>query len=890
MRHRYEAFVGLLLCLSAHGEPWSTSVGFEPVKAFERIELANDSRPVSTTMTFPAIERKAGHRLVLRFQARCHSDAPSGCNPYLAIALNGEHLAAFTADGSPRLLNRRPFLDFELHGRMEQRPYWGTVQSMSMALLTFFGPGGDQLDTRNKSDREERYWYVVDVSDRVSYLETGLDAQILHDTPNTLAITNNLVTGLIGGAQLPLVVEDLTLGYLSSRDWKAKVSESLPPISPLAEPLTLPGESFEVRIGRSGAMHLVKGVDRYAIESSFSFPGDTIGRHALSPADKSWRPTVRVNEGAATIEARGAFYALRRTVRPDGPRLRITDSLTNVGDEPVGILIAHTLGAADVFSQCLLSGTNETAVKTVAENPSVFVKAGDSACALLAEDNVGRLQFAASALPSRVVARVSNFALDAGKTYGFEWTVYTFDGTADYWTFINQVREDWDVNFTIDGPWEFFHVQKQRYLLDNPERLRKYLERKNLKIVALSPWLEHDNLNWDTNDLTTRDEYRTLLRDAAKVFREVDPDIRLTGCMESFPILLTMEGSRQLESRLPYVRGSYYDRVPPAMLEGVETTVPLTDELRDCLTVDRDGRYIVLRVQRGPKKPPALISCLIAYPKVGNAKHEQVMDQARFITEEVGLDGIYIDCFSMAFGDPKFAYSYDRWDGTTVDIDSATGRITRKYLDAGLVGATSRGVLCRYLVDSGKVMVANSYAVCRETQSLPVFRFSESEYEFDPLALDEGETPPMFTRMTGGQLSSPIGLGYRPVRLRPRDKGNIARIINKSAIVYLRHGGVGYHYYTEIPESGAGSGEYGIFNHMFPITPLEINAGFIRGRERTITCVSGVYDWVHPAKPVVHLFDIDGRAVAHGITPTRRGVGWRIDIELRDWEQVAVIE
>ena len=45
------------------------------------------------------------------------------------------------------------------------------------------------------------------------------------------------------------------------------------------------------------------------------------------------------------------------------------------------------------------------------------------------------------------------------------------------------------------------------------------------------------------------------------------------------------------------------------------------------------------------------------------------MEQARFLCEEVGLDGFYIDEFSLFW-----VRSHDRWDGTTVDVNPRTGQ------------------------------------------------------------------------------------------------------------------------------------------------------------------------------------------------------------------------
>lgn len=102
--------------------------------------------------------------------------------------------------------------------------------------------------------------------------------------------------------------------------------------------------------------------------------------------------------------------------------------------------------------------------------------------------------------------------------------------------------------------------------------------------------------------------------------------------------------------------------------------------------------------------------------------------------------------------------------------------------------------------------------------------------------------------------------------------------------------GDGYHYGTEIPETGPGSGEYGALNHMYPITPVRLFEGGIEGEGRTITCVSGSYQWQGPRPPRIFLFDEVGREKKHEFKLERTAAGWKIDIELRDWVEIAVIE
>ena len=113
-------------------------------------------------------------------------------------------------------------------------------------------------------------------------------------------------------------------------------------------------------------------------------------------------------------------------------------------------------------------------------------------------------------------------------------------------------------------------------------------------------------------------------------------------------------------------------------------------------------------------------------------------------------------------------------------------------------------------------------------------------------------------------------------------------------ISYLRHGLLYYHYaYPDLPESGPGSGEYGPINHMFPLTPIELHEGWIKGKERIVAACSFETDWSKPSAPALILFDIHGRQVAADgrlRVSRRKGDLWHVKVSIDDWGEIAVIE
>ena len=112
----------------------------------------------------------------------------------------------------------------------------------------------------------------------------------------------------------------------------------------------------------------------------------------------------------------------------------------------------------------------------------------------------------------------------------------------------------------------------------------------------------------------------------------------------------------------------------------------------------------------------------------------------------------------------------------------------------------------------------------------------------------------------------------------------------KTVMAYLRYGVLYYHYCTELSAEGPGSGEYGPINHMFPITPVELHEGYIIGKERIITAVSGTFAWRNAQKPTVLVFDVTGMPTQADAKLTQKGGEWLVELKIEDWEQIAVVE
>ena len=492
----------------------------------------------------------------------------------------------------------------------------------------------------------------------------------------------------------------------------------------------------------------------------------------------------------------------------------------------------------------------------------------------------------AAAAANHVEFRLERVGLAPGKSITLEWALYPLSAGEDYWTFINRIREDWNVNFRPPGPADMLHLFRDRYwnAFRDDDALRTFLTRSDLKVVQLL-WLDFNHHNWRTGELVSRPEFKRIMRRAKTTAEAVDPNILIVGNTEAPYVSLPRPLCQELQAASQPDTLTSYSEFTPAQMEILNRSPQSWERWKDSVIWSADGRaqriYYTRHHADGTLMP---MFALTVYPVVGNGQHEFMMEQARFILEEVGLDGVYIDSYT------SHMYSYDAWDGTTVDIDPATGKIARRYTDCTVAGAESRRQLIEYILTAGKVCIINGHAVARETRSLGAIRFDEMFSQIDPLSIDDGEKPPLVGKLCYAHLSSPVGLGFRPDTLGDRGRANYARVIVKAAISYLRHGVLYHHYETLLPETGPGSGEYGPFNHMYPITPVRLGPGFVEGRERTVTCVSREFMLSGAREPRILLFDITGRPKAHAIAPVRTDDGWRVSVAIADWREIAVLE
>jgi len=428
--------------------------------AKESIVIPTQDKPAARRIQLSSFPKKEDAVLCLRFEAFLQHPTPGGWNPYLGVTLNGKKLGKYTTFGEYRLLKRGDFCRTTIGANKD----WWATRGGRPVLLTFFGPGGDVLDECVINQRDEGYWYILDVADAAHFIQVGADERIESQEPNTLTFVNTFARWIVPNAKhySPMVIRDIQIGYLP----KAVVAKTRPAAMLKFAAITAgPKRALggaELRVSPTGGMQLRVGEDDYFICSAFSFPGARIGYNTLMPhkADGQalWQPEVRTQaDGSIAVTARAEQYALSRVIKTEGAKAKVYDAITNTSAEPAAVVVNHTIAAAQPFTHgdYRVGGTDREAILGgLTQNPTLFVRQKNSSLGVLAEDNVLRRQLEVVRRGNSFSFATHHFGLKPGETYRLEWTLYP-SASRDYFHLINQIRRDWHVNFTIRGPFVF---------------------------------------------------------------------------------------------------------------------------------------------------------------------------------------------------------------------------------------------------------------------------------------------------------------------------------------------------------------------------------------------------------------------------------------------------
>jgi len=733
------------------------------------------------------------------------------------------------------------------------------------------------------------------------YINGRLDSEMVERIPQVLAVDkhkfrlggtgkNNFYAGTLSDLHFfdhALTAEEVMQIYRKENRFGASVetAEEFPAKGKIAAAI-----GKNIAVYESGAIAIKSGNASFRLDSIYSYPATPVmGFNAFTAAplkqglEKKWQVSVKaLDENSVAVSASGSKYTINRLItRLDSTRLRVKETIRNNSENDQGMVFFHRINPAQKVDTWNLYGQENTSSagdsRMMPANPTLFIKNGDDALAMVAEDDIFRCHLNASVIDLKKGKKRFDFGcrfgIPAGKEHVLEYTVYTMQG--DYFDFINRLRKDWKVPvLTLNGPYGLVRTAAQRsevyrrHLADE-NMFRKAFERRNMKIITLNPWFNY----WDGTVFANREEFKKHMQQVMKNIRKVNPEAKFLASLETYTYCL---GEQDFSDKAE--AGFSWTSVTDATLKRV-----MNSPWRDSAT-SGDGKAISLYPMNkvvGQKRPSLNLS---VHPVRGNHFYKVRLEEFDFLLDEVGFDGIYQDMFG--FSAPSYARG-GSWDGFTVSLNP-DGTISRKMTHLGPLSAPGRADWLRKIIGKGKIALTNFGApTTRELQTIPYYNFCEAagrgvgRQNLDVI-------PPDSSGCVMNQLSTP--LAYGPHRSEEIDAVRLMARVR----AYLRYGCMYIHtsFRNCFPEKGPKSGEYGPINHMYPITPIELHRGWVKGKERIVACVSYKTVWERQAKPVALRFDAVGRAipVKDAVKISGTPGKWNIEVKIDDWKEFLILE
>ncbi len=250
----------------------------------------------------------------------------------------------------------------------------------------------------------------------------------------------------------------------------------------------------------------------------------------------------------------------------------------------------------------------------------------------------------------------------------------------------------------------------------------------------------------------------------------------------------------------------------------------------------------------------------IFLPMTGNSYGAAVSRNVDIILDKLGADGVYWD--EHEYSNEQYHYG-EPWDHFTGDIDPESMQIRRLKSSVTLLTEDWRVNLATFIQSRGP-LIGNGVPY---TRAMVALNF--------PCFVETGA----ITNCTLSHLYSPIALGDHLTEQSQQDA-------YETMLAALDYGCV-YHWYNDMTVTPT---HKTITSQMFPITPIEIHAGYLIGKERIVTRLSGTYGWGDGSRHELHIYNDKGEEVADFGAPfiERDGMTWT---ELRlaeDWSAVIV--
>jgi hypothetical protein len=702
------------------------------------------------------------HQVRLALEARIDWPQLSGSNPWIAVYVNGNQL------GLTDLLNKTN--NFMLRNGVDLSWFSGGRWRL-LYSPDFTAALADPQTPYGIAAKDEPYRFVWDITRHVKpgANEVRIEhAKVLPD-PDKLVLRNvSLEVGRFIQAPGADAVEPAPTGPLPT----------IVAAQPKPAKLTVSAQdaSIDVRVG----------------DQSLKV------RTRLSLPDGPWR------EAKATggTEWSAGPCRVSRKVTVSGDHVHVADTFTNPTDKLIGVMFEHYASMVGPPEAVYLAGRKSYAAAEnawEAAHPSVFAQFRQLGVGLVAEDDVFRVHVRSLHDPQTFGLADDRLGLAPNASVTLEWSIYpSLNG--DYWTFVNAVRRNWGVNFTIPGAFVFAHRWPTGL---TGEQYAQWMHDRGVKYICGGIAQYPDGMYAHGTGILFAPEFIARERDWSRKMAAADPSLVPVQYFHAQCCTEPDSRTRYADSRL----------------------------------LDAQGKQI--------DYPHAWVLPLFV-PTESNSYGKAIWGYVNTLIDDIGAKGIYWD--EMSYSVERYAQGLP-WDGHTVTMDPRTHEITGKLTSIPLAMQSLSLKIVDYIRGKGLFFMANSQAHTRTMMRKNIVCFVETG---------------SYSALSDTHLGCPLGLGnHSDEPTQAESAEHVRELLQRGAVYYG-------HYYSRDPAP------WNFTSIMFPITPQQIGPGYVLGKERLHTAISGRFGFPDGAAAEVYVVNASGERVTSGMVSEVREAGKRL--------------
>ena len=578
----------------------------------------------------------------------------------------------------------------------------------------------------------------------------------------------------------------------------------------------------------NGMVRISRNDQSWFLSSQFSRPGSD--KFETVGGEKNGKITA--NSNGIKVRFDYPAYTLERSLEFQTTRIAVRDKIINNAKRDIGVIVRNTLQMPYMPYRARISGFSyngsSARYRRIPENPTVFAAGEKQGVGIFVEDSVFRDQLIAKGSGNILSFGTESLGIPAGKEYTLEYYVYLVDGY-DYFTFINKVRKDIHSDFTIEGPGQFIRYCASPSVYNNPQELQKRYGKRKIGIGIYDSWFAY----YDNAHLSF-EQWCEKFRPIAAGFKKNMPyEVKQLPAVEIAIISVKKNGDWSKE------------------------------RFTDSIVKNKDGSWYNL-TGNWHCSDKENIGYVYGFLEENTPYFDFLKKMIDTSMQDLGMNGIYFDIFSNVG-----VRHYGKWDGHSVEIDPKTHEITAKYGSLPILEEAAKVNLIKNIVKQGGVAVCNQYPPWKGMQGLPLYAF----WEINNNSSD----------INRGHLHTPIGLS--PAM---HEKPYSGRALVEAFRLRLMEGGLMYYYVCNLAPEAEGAFEIG--ENMYPLTIEELHAGWIKGRERIITGIPGVYEWQGANAPKVLIFNGDGVKKEAPETVKSSGTNkWQIDLTKMPVDGISIV-